>query len=342
MILPHRRTLFARHGLAPQARLSRYGRTIEQALNVSQTDRSLAGAMAQTMKSQTTGYLFALFTFTVFATQDGISKHLSDHYPPILITMIRYWAFAGFAIIVAARSRPGLRVIVGSQRLVLQIVRGLLLSSQIAVALYAFKTIGFIHSQAIFASAPLVVAVLSVPILGEVVGWRRWTAIGLGLCGVLIILMPDPSGFDVHLLIPVLTAVTMAVYSVITRLVSRDDDPLTSFFYTGTVGALLMTLIGPFYWTEIAPVDWLWLAAICTTGIVSHFCLIKAYEHLDAVLVQPFSYFQLVLTSFMGVIVFGETLQWNVVLGSVIVVGAGLFTIWREAVAHRSRKTRGA
>jgi drug/metabolite transporter (DMT)-like permease len=294
--------------------------------------------MADTMKSQRTGYLFALITFTIFATQDGISKHLADHYPPMLITMIRYWAFAGFALVVAGRSKPGLRVIAGSKRLVLQIVRGLLLSSQIAVALYGFKTIGFIHSQAIFASTPLVVAVLSVPILGEIVGWRRWTAIGVGLCGVLIILKPEPTGFDFGLLIPVLTSVMMAVYSVITRLVSRDDDPLTSFFYTGTVGAIFMTAIGPFYWTTVAPIDWLWLAAICTTGIVSHFCLIKAYEYLDAVLVQPFAYFQLVLTSFMGVIVFGETLHWNVVIGSAIVVGAGLFTIWREAVTHRRQK----
>jgi drug/metabolite transporter (DMT)-like permease len=294
--------------------------------------------MTKTMKSQKAGYLFALLTFTVFATQDGISKHLSDHYPPVLITMIRYWAFAGFATIAASRSKPGLRAIAGSKRLGLQILRGLMLSTQIAIALYGFKMIGFIHSQAIFASTPLAVAVLSVPILGEVVGWRRWTAITVGFIGVLVILKPDPSGFNYLLLIPLGTAIIMAFYSVITRLVGRDDNPLTSFFYTGTVGAIFMTAIGPFYWTEIAPVDWLWLAAICMTGVVSHFCLIKAYEHLDAVLVQPFAYFQLVLTSFMGVIVFGETLQWNVVLGSVIVVCAGLFTIWREAVSHRREK----
>lgn len=294
------------------------------------------------MESQKTGYLFALLTFTIFATQDGISKHLSDHYPPILITMIRYWAFAGLATIVASRSKPGLRAVANSKRFFLQVLRGLLLSSQIAIALLSFKTIGFVHSQSIFASTPLFVAVLSVPILGEVVGWRRWTAITVGLCGVLIILKPEPTGFDTWLLLPVLTSVMMAVYSVVTRLVSRDDDPLTSFFYTGTVGAVFMTVIGPFYWTTISPADWLWLAAICATGIVSHFCLIKAYEHLDAVLVQPFVYFQLVLTSFMGVIVFGETLRWNVVLGSAIVVGAGLFTIWREAVAHRRKKTSAA
>lgn len=293
------------------------------------------------MKSQRTGYLFALLTFTIFATQDGISKHLSDHYPPMLITMIRYWAFAGFAIIVAARSRPGLPAVVGSKRPALQIFRGLLLASQIVVALYAFRIVGFVHSQSIFASTPLVVAMLSVPILGEVVGWRRWTAIIVGLCGVLIILKPEPTGFDSMLLLPVLTSVMMAVYSVVTRLVSRDDAPLTSFFYTGTAGAILMTVIGPFYWTDILLGDWLWLAAICTTGIVSHFCLIKAYEHLDAVLVQPFAYWQLVLTSFMGVVVFGETLHWNVVLGSAIVVAAGLFTIWREAIAHRRQKAAG-
>ncbi|MDB5524590.1 MAG: hypothetical protein JWM58_2353 [Rhizobium sp.] len=294
--------------------------------------------MTATTFSHKTGYIFALLAFTIFASQDAISKHLSDSYPPIFITMIRYWAFASFAIIITSRSKGGLRQGAATRRPWLQVFRGVLLAAQIVVALLSFRAAGLLHSQAIFSSSPLLVAMLSVPILGEAVGWRRWTAIVVGLCGVLIILKPDASGIDGTLIFPLIASIMSAVYSVTTRLVSRDDSPVTSFFYLGITGAVVMMFIGPFYWTSLAPGDWAWTALLCVTGIASHFCLIKAYDRLDAVLVQPISYFQLVLSSFYGILIFNETLQANVVIGSIIIVGAGLFTIWREAA--RQRKLR--
>ncbi|MBL0374603.1 DMT family transporter [Rhizobium sp. KVB221] len=293
------------------------------------------------MKSHQTGYLFALLAFVIFTTQDALSKHLSESYPPILITMIRYWAFGTFAIILAGRSKLGVGGVANSNRPYLQVFRGVLLALQIVVTITSFKMAGLIHSQAIFSAQPLIVAMLSVPILGEAVGWRRWTAICVGMIGVLIILNPEPASFDKVLLIPVLSSCMMAVYSIATRLASRTDTTMTSFFYTGVAGAIAMLVIGPFYWTNMAPSDWIWMALLCATGIVSHFCLIKAYDHLDAVLVQPFGYLQLVLSSFVGVLVFGETLHINVVVGSIIVVSAGLFTIWREAVTRRKSTAHG-
>lgn len=288
--------------------------------------------------TQKTGYIFALLAFTIFATQDAISKHLADSYPPILITMIRYYAFAGFVIILTSRSKGGLRQGAASQRPLLQIFRGVLLATQIVVTMTAFRMAGLLHSQILFASSPLLVAMLSVPVLGETVGWRRWTAIAVGLFGVLVILKPDPTGFNVTFIMPLLGAALNAVYSVATRLASRDDTAITSFFYTGIGGALVMAVIGPFYWTNLSPSDWGWMALLCVTGISSHYCLIKAYDHLDAVLVQPISYFQLVLASFYGILIFHETLQWNVIIGSLIIVAAGLFTIWREAAVQRKKR----
>jgi drug/metabolite transporter (DMT)-like permease len=288
-----------------------------------------------TSHSHRTGYLFALLAFSIFATQDAISKHLADLYPPLMITMIRYWAFAGFAVIIASRGKGGLSEGVKTRRPVIQVFRGVLLALQIVVSLLAFRAAGLLHSQAIFSATPLLVAMLSVPVLGEAVGWRRWTAIVVGLCGVMIILQPSAEGIDAALIIPLVAACMNAVYSVTTRLVSRDDQATTSFFYLGVAGAVVMMVIGPFYWTNLAPVDWAWIVLLCVTGISSHFCLIKAYDHLDAVLVQPISYFQLVLASFYGVLIFHETLKLNVVAGSLIIVGAGLFTIWREAVKQR-------
>ncbi|MFP3637234.1 hypothetical protein SB677_20990, partial [Bacillus sp. SIMBA_033] len=81
------------------------------------------------------------------------------------------------------------------------------------------------------------------------VGWRRWTAIGAGLFGVLLILKPEGEFFDVKLMLAIVSCFIFAFYVIATRLVSRDDSSMTSFFYTGVVGGITMTLIGPFYWT---------------------------------------------------------------------------------------------
>ncbi|MEO0800331.1 MAG: DMT family transporter, partial [Pseudomonadota bacterium] len=92
----------------------------------------------------------------------------------------------------------------------------------------------------------------------------------------------------------------------------------------GIGGALGMTIIGPFFWTEMAPADWIWMAALCLSGATGHFLLIKAYEATEASRLQPFAYLQLVLTSIMGVLVFSEVLTANLLIGAAITVGAGL------------------
>lgn len=287
------------------------------------------------MNAQKSGYVFAILAFIVFASQDAISKHLAGLYHPLSITFIRYWAFAIFALLIVARAPGGIRGAVRTRHPVLQVLRGLLLVSQIAVAMQAFHDAGLVRTQAIFAAAPLLVAVLAVPVLGEKVGWRRVLAILAGLCGVLIILNPTGAGFDETLILPLFNAVQMAVYSVITRICSRDESAGTNFFYLGIVGWITVCFVGPFYWEPIARPDWIWMAILCMTGIVSHYLLILAYGRLDATQIQPISYFQLVWASLLGVVIFQEALHWNIVLGSAIVVGAGLFTIWREAIRRR-------
>jgi len=288
------------------------------------------------MKSTPLGYVFALLAFAIFSVQDGVSKHLGTAYPPVLVAMIRYWAFGVFAILLAMRARGGLRAAIATKRPVLQILRGLLLAVQIPIAISAFTMVGLAQSQAIFASGPLIVALLSVPILGEKVGWRRWTAIIVGLCGVLLILGPSTDGFNILVVLPLAVALIGALYGLTTRLVSRVDGPVTSFFYIGTVGAVALTIAGPFFWTEIAASDWKWMILLCLhRDYTRSFLLIKAYDNLTAVAVQPITYLQLVLASFIAVTVFGETLKWNMVVGAVIVVGAGLFTVWRENVLAR-------
>lgn len=289
------------------------------------------------MDSKRLGYAFTLLAILIFSLQDAISKHLGSLYPPVFIAMLRFWAFGAFALVLGARGHGGLKAAAATKRPFLQVLRGVLLAFQIVVTITAFSTVGLAHSQAILSSGPIFVALLSMPLLGERVGWRRWTAIGVGLCGVLIVIDPADSSFDAGVLLPLAGALMFALYVIATRLVSRDDPASTSFFYIGVAGAAALSLVGPFFWTGLAPTDWFWMGLLCITGMSSHYFLIRAYDLLDAAAVQPLTYLQVVLAAVVGITVFGETLNLNTAIGSVIVVGAGIFTVWRESIVARRR-----
>lgn len=182
----------------------------------------------------------------------------------------------------------------------------------------------------VFAAYPLLIAALSGPVLGESVGWRRWSAIGVGFVGVLIILQPGLGVFQPEAVVPLIAALMFALYGLLTRYAARQDSATTSFFWTGTVGSVAMTVVGMWYWQAMSGPDWGWMALLCISGALGHFLLIKCYEVAEASAVQPFAYLQLVFAAILGISLFGETIRWNVALGAVIVVFAGLFTLWRE------------
>ncbi|KSV76103.1 MULTISPECIES: DMT family transporter [Ensifer] len=293
------------------------------------------------MSPKTRGYLFAFLAICIFAGQDAITKYLGDRYPALFITMIRFWAFALFVFAFAASSSGGLRKTAHARHPWLQVVRGLLLVAEIVVIVISYVHAGLAMSQSIFQATPLIITILSIPLLGETVGWRRGAAILIGLIGVLVIINPVNVHFDMSLLLPLAASVLFALYSIATRAVSREDSAVTSLFYAGVVGAVAISLVGPFYWTEVVPSDWFALAALCVCGTLSHFFLIKAYGLLPAAEVQPVTYFQLVLNVIFAVMLFGETITHNMIVGALIVVGAGLFTIWREhQLARRSSVSR--
>jgi len=177
--------------------------------------------------------MLMIIAMMVFAAQDGISKHLAQNYSIIFITMVRYWFFGAFVIVLSARRPGGLRAVTRTAYPLLQCFRGALLALEICVMVTAFVMLGLVESHAVFAAYPLMVAALSGPVLGERVGWRRWLAIGVGFAGVLMILRPGLHVVDPAALIALLAAIMFALYHLATRYVSRVDGGTTSFFYTG-------------------------------------------------------------------------------------------------------------
>src|SRR5690606_19500287 len=109
------------------------------------------------MQASQRGYLYALTAFTIFAAQDGISRHLGTHYPPILISMLRYWAFAIFVIIIAARSAGGLRGTIRAKRPFLQFTRGAILAVQVVFSILSFSLVGLAQTHALISATPLLV-----------------------------------------------------------------------------------------------------------------------------------------------------------------------------------------
>tara|TARA_B100000989_G_scaffold297002_1_gene281556 strand:+ start:325 stop:1191 length:867 start_codon:yes stop_codon:yes gene_type:complete len=276
------------------------------------------------------GIFLMVTTTIVFASQDGLSKYLATEYNVYMVVMIRYWFFAAFIMTISSRKPGGVKQVAKTKTPLLQIFRSLVLVAEMCVTILAFTLFGLAETHAIFASYPLIIAMLSGPILGEHVGWRRWLAICVGFFGILIILNPGKGIFSPYALVPLAGAILFALYGLLTRYAGQYDNSSTSFFWTGIVGSIAMTAIGLNFWDPVAQADWSIMLILSASGMLGHFLLIKCYEVAEASAVQPFAYLQLIWASLIGVIIFGEKITTNVLLGACIVVGAGLFTLWRE------------
>lgn len=291
--------------------------------------------MSEVIQNNLRGVLFMVATTVIFAAQDGISKALAENHSPILITMWRYWFFGAVCLILLWRQgfRSGLK----SGQTVLQVYRGVTLALQICVAVASFHIVGLGKTHSIFAFGPLLIVALSGPLLGESVGWRRWVAVAVGFIGMMMIIRPGAEALDWNLAIPLVGMVMFATYGLATRRVARTDAAMTSFYYTGICGALVMTIIGPWFWTPMIGWDALLMAILCVSGMVGHFLLIKALEVAEASAIQPFTYLHTVFAIGVGVTIFGEIVSPWTILGCAVIISAGVFAFWREAVRARER-----
>ena len=283
-----------------------------------------------TKQNERLGILLMIITTIVFASQDGLSKYLATEYNVYMVVMIRYWFFAAFVISMSSRRTGGIKRVAKTKSPILQIFRSVILVAEMCITILAFTLLGLAETHAIFASYPLIIAMLSGPILGEYVGWRRWLAICVGFIGILIILNPGNGIFSPYALVPLAGAILFALYGLLTRYVGQHDDSSTSFFWTGVVGSIAMTVIGLNFWDPVSRSDWSVMLLLSASGVVGHYLLIKCYEVAEASAVQPFAYLQLIWASMIGIIIFGEQITTNVLIGACIIVGAGLFTLWRE------------
>ncbi len=273
------------------------------------------------------GILLMNLAMLLLAGMDGISKTLAVDYAVPQILSVRFLIFCLFAL---ALARPkSLRAAFRSRHPYLQIARSLIIVIEVAVFILAFRHLPLADAHAISGIAPLLVTALAVPVLGEKVGPRRWSAIAIGFLGLLIIVRPGIGVFNPAALIPLAGACLWAVYQILMRKVA-DDSAATSLLYMAIIGALVMTVLAPFFWRPPDATGWLLLLSLGVVGSLGHYVLIKAFQAAPASTLQPFHYIVLLWAAVVGYLVFGDVPDIWTIVGAAVIAGSGLYAFYRE------------
>lgn len=270
--------------------------------------------------------LLAMFLLTV---NDALAKYLTESYPVLQVLWLRAIGFFLFAIVVAGRGGRW-RVMLRSQRPGLQLLRSFSMVLQMAAIMVSFWLLPMAEVTAVLASAPLVVVALAVPILGEKVGWNRWTGVLIGFVGVLLIVRPGTALFDWTLLLPVLGAVLWGAYQIQVRIVSQYDSSDTTLLYTAVVVLAAFTLVAPWQWVTPVPIDWLWFVLLGLINSCAHYAMIVALGWAPASLLQPFVYSSIVWATLLGWLIFADLPDRWAVAGMLLITAGGLYVMYRE------------
>jgi drug/metabolite transporter (DMT)-like permease len=264
-----------------------------------------------------------LFAVSTFSCLDAIAKYLAALYAVPTIVWARY-VFQMLLMVLLVGPRMG-RGLLRTASLRLQVMRGAVLTTSSVLFLTALARMPLAEAASIAFMAPLFIAVLSGPVLHERVERRTWLALGAGFCGVLLIVRPGGALFTWVSLLPLASALMMALYQMMTRRLAARDAALTTLFYPALVGSIAVPLAFP---ASIAlPGDPVHLALFCALGVlggVGHFFLIRAHFHAPASVLGPFMYGQLLTALALGWLVFGQLPDGAAVLGMLIISASGL------------------
>ena len=269
--------------------------------------------------------IITLIIATFFlALMDGMSRYMAELYDVLNINMFRFWIIGSFVILVSLRGRGVLKSILNTKQPIAQISRGLLFISSLLMAIYSYTQVGLIVTHALMAVFPLLTVLLSGLFLEEKITRIKIVAVGVGFVGVIIIINPINLEFSLVSVLPLISAVTFAIYAVLTRKVASTDNTETSFFWVSLVSAMAITIPSPLFYKPIMFSDLYFLILLCMFSLVGHFLLTNAYRHAEASVLQPFSYFHLFFASIVGIIFFQDPLTVSTVAGGGLIVFGGI------------------
>lgn len=283
------------------------------------------------------GVLLALAGFGLYATHDAIIKYLGGSYSPFQIVFFSVlFGFPMVTFLMMRDAEPGHLRPVHPWWTALRTLASVVTA---ASAFYAFTAIPLAQVYAILFAAPLLITLLSIPILGERVGIHRGLAVLVGLAGVVVVLQPTTTAMTSGHIAAVVAAVGSAIASVIMRKIGREERAVVMILYPMAANFLVMGAAMPFVYEPMPGQDLALLALIAALALVATNFMIFAYRSAPAATVAPMQYSQIIWASAYGALFFGEALEVATLFGTAIIVASGLYIVFREDRGGRSTTT---
>jgi drug/metabolite transporter (DMT)-like permease len=287
------------------------------------------GSLFSSTPDNVHGILLMCAGVSLFPLMNAMMKLLTARYPVFEIVWARFTGHLVVMLIIFL-PRNGRRLI-ATRRPLVQLARSALMLASNSVFVLAIGKVPLATASAISFTSPMIVTALSVPLLREQVGWRRWSAVVVGFSGALLIIRPGTGLHDATVLLLLASAGAYALYQIATRWVMAHDSPATGIIFAALLGSLGTSLLLPFIFVlPKTPFDLAMFLSLGCLGGLGHFLVIKAFQAAPASVIAPLGYVELVGTATLGYLIFGnfpDSLTW---VGALIIIASGLYIAMRE------------
>ena len=283
------------------------------------------------------GALLALLAFGVFATHDVLIKTLGASYSPIQIVFFSVLLSFPLATLMLMRdAKPGTLLPVHPWWMAVRTLGAVITGVS---AFYAFANLPLTQTYAILFATPLLITILSIPILGETVRIMRWAAVVVGLAGVMVVLRPGTTDLTLGHVAAIFAAVAGAFASIIVRKIGAEERPVVMLLYPLVANFVLMGVALAFVYKPM-PIEHLgMLAVISALAWMAARLIIAAYQAGEAAIVAPMQYSQIIWAAIYGYLFFDESIDIYTAVGASIIIASGLFIVFRESTAGASKTT---
>jgi len=274
-----------------------------------------------------------LAAVATFSVMDVSMKTLVETYPSMQVTFLR--GVASLPFLLGATAVFGRWEDLIPHRWRLHLFRGVLSIGTLTCFVYALRVLSLADTYAIFMSAPLLITALSVPMLGEHVGWRRWAAVLVGLIGVIVVLKPSGAGLiTLGGLAALASAAMYAIGAITIRILSRTDSGASTVFWA----LFLMTIVSGLFsiskWVPLQPAHWAWITGLGLSGAIGQYLFTQAFRLATPASLAPLEYTALMWGMMFDWILWTTAPGTRMLCGSAIIVASGLYVIYRERLKH--------
>lgn len=274
------------------------------------------------------GAAFALAAYGAYSTHDVVVKWLGERYAPAQILF--FAMLFGFPLLTVLLIRDRTDGNLRPHHPWWMLLRVFAAVVGTVSAFYAFAVLPLAQTYSIIFAAPLLITVLAIPALGERVGWRRLVAVGIGLLGVLIVLRPGAEPLSRGHLAALACAVCSAMAGIIVRKIGPDERSAVLLLYPMMGNLIVMGMALPWVYQPMPLLDLGALALIAGLNLLGTLCIILAYKAAPAGVVAPMQYSQMLWAIVYGAAFFGEGLDGPTAIGAAVIVGSGLYVVFRE------------